>query len=106
MITVFHAGVAQRSKYEEGMAYLVKLRNEDFAKFVESMSYNLVAFVDTDNLSNAFELTNHIDWDWWINKGVTTIRRSRSTSVGDMLIFNNKIYIVEQIGFKEIEISS
>jgi hypothetical protein len=70
------------------------------------MSYTLVAIVDTDDLNKAYELTNHIDSDWYYNKGVTGIRRTRSTSVGDMMILDNKIYIVERMGFKEISISS
>jgi len=61
-----------------------------------------VAHVDTDNLDEAFRLTNHIDSDWSTNEKVATIAKSRSTSVGDILQLNGQFWMVANIGFVKI----
>jgi hypothetical protein len=43
--------------------------------------YELVAYVQTDKLDKAFELTNHIHQEWWKNEGVKCMKETRSTSV-------------------------
>ena len=65
-----------------------------------------VARVDTDNLDEAFRLTNHIDSDWSTNEKVATIAKSRSTSVGDILQFNGQFWIVANLGFVKIQAKS
>lgn len=49
-------------------------------------NFELVAEVECGELDDVFQLTNHIDHDWWDNKGVTLIKQSRSTSVGDVVV--------------------
>ena len=46
----------------------------------------LVAEVDVVVVEDAYRLTNHIDHDWSLNSSVTAFRKSRSTSVGDVII--------------------
>ena len=65
---------------------------------------HLVAEVDTDDLDEAFRLTNNITHLWVINKGVKAVEgvQHRSTSVGDLLEWNGKSYVVESVGFREL----
>ena len=58
-----------------------------------------VALVATDDLETAFRQTNHIDWDWFDNTDVKTIKQSRSTSVGDVMIKDGLVYVVASCGF-------
>lgn len=51
-----------------------------------SEKYELVARVECQHLGEAFELTNTIDHPWWENEGVEVLVRSRSTSVGDVIV--------------------
>ena len=58
-----------------------------------------------DNLARAFRLTNSIDEGWWLNEEVKTLnsdRIRRSTSVGDAVVLNDKIFICEAFGWKEV----
>ena len=65
--------------------------------------FECVATVETDDLQMAFQLTNNIDQPWHLNTNVkATARVNRSTSVGDLLQFNEKFYVVESFGFKEL----
>jgi hypothetical protein len=61
-----------------------------------------VAEVDTNSLEDAFRLTNHIDEAWFNNPEVKVIKKSRSTSIGDVMELDGKKYIVNDIGFKEV----
>ena len=64
--------------------------------------YELVAEVDTDNVEFAYRQTNHIDRPWWENHGVTTLKQVRSTSVGDVIEVNGKLWLCEMAGWSEI----
>ena len=74
--------------------------------FILTMGYVHVADVEVDlrslnslMLGRAFQLTNHIDQEWWLNEGVTLVKESRSTSVGDIFIIGNETFIVEPVGY-------
>lgn len=69
------------------------------------MNYNVVAVVDTDDLEEAFRLTNSIDCPWQENSGVDSMLESaRSTSVGDVMVDDNdKVWLVAGMGFTEVE---
>lgn len=59
----------------------------------------------SEELDVAFELTNHIDSPWWLNKGV--IRKvdtePRSTSVGDVVVLSDgTAYVCQIVGWKII----
>jgi hypothetical protein len=55
--------------------------------------YDHVATVESDDREDAFELTNSIDSNWWVNVGVTphgaAAKGCRSTSVGDIVVLGN-----------------
>lgn len=60
----------------------------------------LVALVDTDDLEDAYRLTNHTGIDWWDQPNVIALVKSRSTSVGDVLIdAEGQAHRVEAMGF-------
>lgn len=63
--------------------------------------YELVAEVDTDNIDKAFELTNHIHCEWWENEGVKLVKKSRSTSVGDVIEINREWFVCENVGWRK-----
>lgn len=51
----------------------------------------------------AFERTNTIDREWWKNDDVVPIVfPTRSTSVGDVVVVNDRAFRVEGIGWTEI----
>ena len=62
----------------------------------------LVAVVDTNDLEEAYKLTNHIDHKWWLNNEVVKVKESRSTSVGDIMVRNGKTYQVCTFSFTEL----
>lgn len=69
----------------------------------EGLGYNLVAEVNTDDLADAFYLTNSIDDYWGNNPGVEEFNsKHRSTSVGDIMERDGKWYVVAPIGFTEL----
>lgn len=62
-----------------------------------------VANVYTDDLEEAYRLTNTIDTVWWENKGVDTIRGGyRSTSMGDYMDRDGVVYQVAAVGFVKV----
>lgn len=48
--------------------------------------YLLVAVVQADSLDRVFQLTNHIDSEWWQAPQVLAYRQSRSTGVNDVVV--------------------
>lgn len=68
--------------------------------------YAHVAQVETDDLDDAFTLTNHIDRSWFDNATVTPlVPRARSTSVGDLFYDGERLWRVAPVGFVEINCS-
>jgi len=55
-----------------------------------------------DKIDKAFMLTNSIDDAWWNNDDVNALYKTRSTSVGDKIIINNKTFEYCASGFREI----
>jgi hypothetical protein len=65
--------------------------------------YRLVARVDTTSAEEAFRLTNHIDCDWAMNLQVVCLARSRSTSVGDVIVYEDGTALrCDSVGWIEI----
>lgn len=64
--------------------------------------YELVAYVETNDREKAFELTNHIDCEWWKNEGVKCLKKTRSTSVGDVLEMQGQLFRCESAGWVEL----
>jgi hypothetical protein len=90
MIQVFHA-----IKPTFGL----KLVNLPEPKF--PADFELVAEVDTDSIGEAFRLTNHIDHSWYENEGVKTIKKARSTSVGDIVVTSTGAYQCMPLGWEK-----
>jgi len=67
--------------------------NEDYAKF-----YTPVYQVETDDLDEAFELTNL----WDDPTKVIRFQKGSSTSVGDIFVKDGNCYIVDNFGFVNI----
>jgi hypothetical protein len=99
MITVYH---------NERFVDFALLDEEAAIKMFNELPNNTtvlkkVAEVNTDDLEKAFELTNHIDHSWEDNPEVTLIEKSRSTSTGDIMEKDEKLYIVLSVGFAEVK---
>lgn len=104
-VTVIHAKQPQffyTGTDEETASVKSKLFTED---------YNRVARLEIDvetveeALNKAYELTNHIDQDWKLNKEVTSYlyEKNRSTSVGDVFMIGaGTHYVVAPFGFDKI----
>ena len=75
--------------------------------FYSDIAYLPVALVDTDSLDAAFDLTNHLDESWTTNKGVSPLlTKVRSTSVGDVMVQDGRMFVVSMMGFTEIPAES
>jgi hypothetical protein len=55
-----------------------------------------------DKIDKAFMLTNSIEDAWWNNEDVNALHKTRSTSVGDKIIINNKTFEYCASGIREI----
>jgi len=72
---------------------------------LKSTVVHKVACVATNNLDTAYQLTNHIEQSWTKNPFVQVLNVSgavRSTSAGDIMIHNDKCYVVDVCGFREL----
>lgn len=62
-----------------------------------------VADVDTNDLDDAFRLTNNIESSWTENEGVTAHGiRLRSSMVGDIFELNGEKFVCASIGFEKL----
>lgn len=76
--------------------------------------FECVAHVDTDNLEEAYRLTQNLDAPWSLNAGVKAFGNTevgnlfkkgstnRSTSIGDLIKVNGKFFLVDLCGFTEL----
>ena len=72
----------------------------------DNNAYSHVASVNTDDMDQAYMLTNHIHENWCaeledsLTGGfVKGDGKHRSTSVGDIFVCKDGIYLVDRIGF-------
>jgi hypothetical protein len=71
-------------------------------------NFEAVAWVEARNIDDVFRITNHIDSNWTENPEVkrllTPVDRTRSTSVGDVVLdfATGKLYAVAGVGWKQI----
>lgn len=85
-------------------------KDPDFRTIPKSLTleeFECVALVRCHDLEDAFRLTNHIDWEWWLNDEIyDVVKKSRSTSVGDVVqnMTTRKTYAVDMVGWKEITV--
>lgn len=82
-------------------------RTPDFLNtfIVHLPDYVLVAVVESEDLDEAYMLTNSIHCPWTENEQVVChVPEARSTSIGDALLFGGAFYTVASFGFtKAIE---
>jgi hypothetical protein len=101
MVNVYHlnalGAVGSRFSFQLADQELVKKNWQDGR-------YTHVAVVATDDLDQAYELTNNIDKRWTDNVGVAPVdgHGKRSTDVGDVLELNGKFFVCASIGWDEI----
>ena len=89
-----------RQLYRE-MIFMPK--EEQIIEGLKKGIYSKVAQVDSVDLEEAYMKTNSMDYHWSGNEGVIQIgTQNRSTSVGDIEVLNDKIYIVSEVGFKQL----
>jgi hypothetical protein len=83
-------------KPEQQMKAAIELFNEGY--------YYLVAKVDTNSLSHAWQQTNHIDDSWLKNNDVEEfILEARSSKVGDIMKDDDgKFHLIASVGFTPI----
>lgn len=67
-------------------------------KYSDMKYYKHVMSVDTDDLDDAFELTNL----WNDNSKIKSISRASSSSVGDIFQDGDRWYMVDSFGFKKL----
>lgn len=66
--------------------------------------FELVAYVRIDSVDEAYRLTNNIDCPWWENEGVKVVKKSRSTSVGDVIVSpQGEVYLCKILGWEKLE---
>lgn len=64
--------------------------------------YELVAELDSNDIDEAFRLTNHIDQPWYENQGVKALKKARSTSVGDVIVIPTGTFRCATIGWEKL----
>ena len=63
----------------------------------------LAAIVASDEPESAYRLTQHAGSSWYDTPGVSTVVRSRSTSVGDVLaLADGRLLVVASFGFEPL----
>lgn len=102
IIEVYHFDM-ERAAHNEKILYFIRPKAEDVLNLVKQGIYTKVAEVASNDLEEAFELTNHIDSSWQENKGVKAFTdRARSTSVGDLCVRGDEVFVVSAIGFEKL----
>ncbi len=66
--------------------------------------YECVAYVKSSNVEDCFRLTNTIDAPWYDNPEVECLKKTRSTSVGDVIVTpDHKIHLCMPMGWQELD---
>lgn len=65
--------------------------------------YRKVAEINTNDLEEAYKLSNSID-DYWGNNPEVTLfnEKNKSSSIGDIFVQDNKAYVVATMGFEKL----
>ena len=113
-ITVWHLNdealiAAVQSQQEETQSLLeIKMGlckqgvpEQHVLKLLEKGFYIKVAEVETDDLEQAWKLTNHIESSWLENPCIHPLcLTARSSSVGDLFEYEGNFFICASLGFK------
>jgi hypothetical protein len=110
MITVFHLIAANNDDLRDRMYYEKDAeKKEAMCRLLWSRGhYDSVAQIDSDNLRDAFYLTNHIDEDWMESRDPRlTVMGSnhRSSSVCDVMVKDGVYYYVDRVGYVEMKLA-
>lgn len=66
--------------------------------------YKHVASVFASDIEEVFRDTNHIDREWWENENVILVEKSRSTSVGDVIVDNKlNVFVCAGCGWNKVK---
>ena len=97
MITVYHNKNFLDIRYYS---------SENPAELIDPTKLTRVATVATDDLEEAYGLTQNFTSSWINNKGVKSYGtgEKRSTSVGDVLWHEGKAYLVAFVGFVKVDL--
>ena len=70
-------------------------------------TFDLVALVEAEHGGHVYERTNNIEGSWFNNEGVSVIKESRSTSIGDVVqqVSDGKLFRCDMAGWTEMESS-
>jgi hypothetical protein len=108
-VKVFHA---KTNFFRTSVVYNSDLAARKYIAEQFKTRYEEVAEVDVDVpggrtttgiLDEAFGRTQNIDHPWVMNEGVSSsATHKRSSSVGDVFLFDNRYYIVAQFGFDDV----
>ena len=102
IIEVYHFNMSKAVQNGKNL-YFIRPQADDVLELAQQGLYVKVADVKTQDLEQAFELTNHIDKDWQSNKEVSALtNKARSTSVGDLCVKNEEVFVVISIGFEKM----
>ena len=88
--------------YREHLEELLETKQVDIAQVDHSVGLILSV---KEQLEKAYMLTQNIEDGWWNNELVTNISQEealRSTSVEDIMHINGEKYMVDMVGFKQI----
>lgn len=97
MIKVYHKNISDfDADYELRFSPM-------FPDTINLDSFQLVAVVNSNDLDQAFELTNHIDKSWLENDGLMPmVKEARSTSIRDIMEIDGEFYMLLPRGFKKV----
>ena len=96
---------------EKWVAFAKRMMERDLET---GRAYKLVAKVETDDLDEAYRLTNHIDRSWQENPQVDCdlAAKHRSTDTGDLMVVEGpataegsiplRFFVVASFGFEEV----
>lgn len=111
-IDVYHYSVTKAVQAgQDVMAVQFFAKEDAISKADKSGLYEKVATVEfeknddvSEALSHAYERTQNLEFPWSDNSDVICdTNRGRSSSVGDVMVIDNKAYAVRNMGFGEIK---
>lgn len=106
MIHIYHA---KKEIFRDSSMGIWKFFTEaDCKKAFLNDKYFLVASIETNDFDEAYRLTNHIDTAWNDNDDnrMTVYGAGlpkRSTSVGDLMLTDDGMNMVDSFGFKKLQ---
>ncbi len=99
MIRIFH-----NEKFME-WGFRTPGAEEVLRRYSSLQEMEFIAVVRTDDLDEAYRLTNNIDKSWTLNPEIIWSAEPghfRSTSVGDLMIRGKDVFLVDNVGFRNI----